>query len=514
MVNSILTADAVLDADASKIVWWRERPVWVMLFLGFSASIPLWLVFSTLSVWLREAGVERSTVTYFSWAVLGYSFKFVWAPLVDKLPIPFLTRIFGRRRGWMLLSQFAVIAGIVTMAMTDPSSSLRFMALAAVLLGFSSATQDIVIDAYRIESAKPRLQAMLASTYIAGYRVGQIVAVAGGLTIAEWLGSTPESYSYSAWQTAYLILAAMMSVGVLTTLCISEPESVVSEHTYPTVDYLKFFTIFLISIAVLVLVFTVTTTPVLFEGNAQKVFGFLFGTLQLVLALVCAWSVAKIANLMGLINQKMVYQNYQEPIGDFFSRYGKIAIWVLVLIGFYRITDIVQGVIAYVFYIDIGYTKAEIASVTKVFGIIITIAGSFLGGMLTLRFGVMRVLMFSAIIVSLTNLVFVWLANSEAEIWRLIVAIVIDNLAQGISLAVFVAWLSSLTNVSFTATQYAIFSSIMTLFPKLIGGYSGTIVDAIGYSNFFIFASALGLPVIALIHFLSKRLEFDTQKVT
>ena len=305
-----------------------------------------------------------------------------------------------------------------------------------------------------------------------------------------------------------------MLVGVVTTLCISEPESVASEHTYPTADYIKFFAIFLVSISVLVLVFNLTTTPVLFEGNAQKVFAFLFGTLQLIFALICAWSVAKVANAVGLINQKMVYQNYQEPIGDFFSRYGKLAIWVLLLIGFYRVTDIVQGVIAYVFYTDIGYTKAEIASITKVFGIVVTIAGSFLGGMLTLRYGVMRVLMYSAIIVSLTNLVFVWLANSEAEIWRLVVAIVVDNMAQGISLAVFVAWLSSLTNVSFTATQYAIFSSIMTLFPKLIGGYSGTIVDAIGYSQFFIFASALGLPVIALIHFLSKRLEFDTPKVT
>lgn len=502
-------------AEATAIVWWRERSVWVMLFLGFSAGIPLWLIFSTLSVWLREAGVERATVTYFSWALLGYSFKFVWAPLVDKLPIPFLTHILGRRRGWMLLSQLAVIAGIVMMALIDPASNLRLMAIAAVLLGFSSATQDIVIDAYRIESAIPKLQAMLSSTYIAGYRIGQMVAVAGGLAVAQWLGSTPESYSYAAWQTTYLILGGVMLVGVVTTFCIAEPESVATEHKYPAYDYMKFFIIFLVSITVLVLVFTLAPdSPVFFKGYVQKVFEFSYGTLVLVFGLIAAWSTAKVANVLGLVNQAMVYQNYREPIGDFFIRYGKTAIWVLLLVGFYRISDIVLGVISYVFYLDMGYTKAEIASVTKVFGLVVTIAGSFLGGILTLRYGVMRLLMVSAILVSVTNLVFVWLANSDPEIWRLITVIVLDNLAQGISLAVFIAWLSSLTNVSFTATQYAIFSSLMTLFPKLLGGYSGTIVDVIGYSDFFIFASALGLPVIGLIYFLSKRLEFEAPKIT
>jgi len=481
-----------------------------MLLLGLSAGIPLFLIFSTLSLWLREAGVERSTVTYFSWAVLGYSFKFCWAPLIDKLPLPLLTRMLGRRRAWMLLAQLAVIACIVMMAMTDPRYNLSSMAIAAVLLGFSSATQDIVIDAYRIESAVPRLQAMLSSTYIAGYRIGQMVAVAGGLSMAQFLGSVPNSYSYDAWQVTYLVMASVMLIGVITTLCIAEPESVESEHSFPASDYLRFFLIFLTSIAALVMVFLMAPdAPDYFSGYPQQLFRFAYGSGVLLLALAAAVVVARLALGFDLVNKEMVYQSYRAPIIDFFKRYGKIAIWVLMLVGFYRISDIVLGIIAYVFYLDMGYSKVEIASVTKVFGVVVTIAGSFLGGILTLRFGIMKLLMFGAVLVSLTNLIFVWIANSEPEVWRLTIAILIDNLAQGVSLAVFVAWLSSLTNVSFTATQYAIFSSLMTLFPKLIGGYSGTMVEAIGYSHFFLFASALGLPVIALIYYLQKHLEFD-----
>lgn len=489
------------------IIWWRERSVWIMLFLGLSAGIPLFLVFSTLSLWLREAGVERSTVTYFSWAVLGYSFKFIWAPLVDKLPIPLLTSYLGRRRSWLLLSQLGVMAAIVMMSATDPQTNLQTMAIAAVLLGFASATQDIVIDAYRIESAVQRLQAMLSSTYITGYRLGQMVAVAGGLSLAQWLGSTPQDYSYLAWQITYLILAAIMIVGVVTTLMVSEPPQSDSEHPHPAADYAKFFMVFLASMVILVLVLrSVGDAPVLFQSHVQTVWEFVFTGVRLTLALVAAYIVAKLALVAGMVNRKMVYQGYQEPIQDFFRRYGKLAIWVLLLVGFYRISDIVLGVIAYVFYLDMGYSKAEIASVTKVFGVLVTIAGSFIGGLLVLRFGVVKMLMVGAILAALTNLIFVWVANSEPEVWRLTIAILIDNLSQGIALVVFIAWLSSLTNVSFTATQYAIFSSLMTLFPKLLGGFSGTLVELIGYSNFFIFASALGVPVIILIYFLQHRL--------
>lgn len=230
----------------------------------------------------------------------------------------------------------------------------------------------------------------------------------------------------------------------------------------------------------------------------------------------------------------MVVEGYVAPIKDFFARYGKLAIWVLLLIGFYRVSDIVLGIIANVFYQDMGYSKIDIANVTKVFGVIVTITGSFLGGLLAIRIGVMRALMTGAILVVITNLAFMWLSNIGADFtyfdipiptlsgsgnegyfaWtsasfptELTIVIVLDNLAQGISLIAFIAWLSSLTNVSFTATQYAIFSSLMTLFPKVLGGFSGTIVESIGYNNFFLFASAIGLPVIALIAYLTPQLK-------
>ncbi|MFB3059122.1 MAG: MFS transporter, partial [Gammaproteobacteria bacterium] len=196
-----------------------------MLFLGFSAGIPLLLIFSSLSLWLREAGIERSAVTFFSWAALGYSFKFVWAPLIDQLPVPGLTRVLGRRRAWMLVAQLSIIVAIVLMASINPqagSSGLTMMALAAVLLGFSSATQDIVIDAYRIESAGPELQALMSATYIVGYRSALIVAGAGSLFLATWFGSTSEVYVYQAWQYTYWVMAACMLVGILTTLIIQE----------------------------------------------------------------------------------------------------------------------------------------------------------------------------------------------------------------------------------------------------------------------------------------------------
>ena len=489
--------------------WWRQKPVWVMLFLGFSAGIPILLIFSSLSLWLREAGVNKSVVTFFSWAALGYSFKFVWAPLVDRLPIPFLSKLLGRRRGWLLLSQCAVISSIVMMAGVNPQEGLVTMAVAAVLLGFSSATQDVVIDAFRIESANPDLQAMLSSTYIAGYRTAMIVAGAGALYLAQYFGSTKELYSYPAWRDTYLCMAAVMSIGVITTLLISEPKFGENDD-YPrsTVDYVSFFVVFLFSIAALVAVFVYSpSTPDWFSGYTQTLFKFVYSVAVFCIALLAAFLVASFSLKLGLVSAEMVNQGYQAPMLDFLSRYGKLAVWVLLLIGFYRVSDIVMGVITNVFYQDMGYSKAEIASVTKIFGVVMTITGSFAGGLLAIRIGVMRTLMLGAILVAVTNLLFMWLAQAEPDITNLAIVIVADNLSQGIAIVAFIAWLSSLTNVSFTATQYAIFSSAMTLLPKLIGGYSGTMVESIGYSYFFLFASLLGVPVIWLIHFLSSRLE-------
>ncbi|MEE9309985.1 MAG: MFS transporter [Cocleimonas sp.] len=489
-----------------------------MLFLGFSAGVPILLIFSSLSLWLREAGVERSAVTYFSWAALGYSFKFVWAPLVDKLPLPFLTALLGRRRSWMLFSQVAIIGAIFWMAQTDPTGdgSLTMMAFAAVLLGFSSATQDVVIDAYRIESADSDLQALMSSTYIAGYRIGMLVAGAGALYLASYFGSDKGSYNYEAWQISYSIMAGVMLVGIATTLIISEPTiQRPDESRYSRGDYLRFLLLFVLAVAGFVATFyysadiakSVKSTLTELFSN-KHLAGFLVQIIRLATALAVAGSIAIALTLLGIVNNKMVVTTYVAPVKDFFSRYGITLAWLLLaLIGLYRISDIVLGVISNVFYQDLGYSKVEIASVVKTFGLFMTIAGGFLGGLLSVRFGVMKILFLGALLSAVTNLLFMLLAQTGYNMPMLYLVISADNISAGLASAAFIAFLSQLTNISFTAVQYAIFSSLMTLLPKILGGYSGTMVDGMGYSNFFLITALMGVPVLILIIIAGKYLE-------
>ena len=489
----------------------------VMLFLGFSAGVPILLIFGSLSAWLTEAGLEKSAITYFSWAALGYSFKFIWAPLVDKLPVPLLTHWLGRRRAWMLVSQFAVIGSILLMAFTDPTTAgtgLTMMALGAVALGFSSATQDIVIDAYRIESAPADEQAMTSSTYIAGYRIGMIVASAGALLLATQLGSTKESYSYAAWMYTYVAMAAVMLVGVATTLIIREPISHREDiNNYKTSDYLRFLCIFVVAVFAFIATFKFSS-GIVSSANAylkdvldnRHLAGFIVATIRLTVAIgVCAL-VAFALIKAGIGNRQMITEAYVDPVRDFFWRYGMgIAVLLIALIGLYRVSDIVMGVIATVFYLDLGYTKPEIAAVSKFFGLIMTIAGGLAGGFLAVRYGVMRILFLGAVLSAITNLLFILLAKTEPSIAMLVVVIGADNLSAGLASAAFIAFLSSLTNISFTAMQYAIFSSVMTLFPKILGGYSGAIAESIGYANFFTMTALLTLPVLVLIFIMRNK---------
>jgi len=493
-----------------------------MLFLGLSAGIPILLIFSSLGLWLREAGVERSAVTFFSWAALGYSFKFVWAPLIDKLPVPFLTKLLGRRRAWILLSQFSIIAAILWMALTDPASgelSLTLMAMAAVLLGFSSATQDIVIDAYRIESAKKELQAMMSATYIAGYRVGMLVAGAGALYLASLFGTEKEAYNYSAWMWTYVIMASVMLIGVLTTLIIPEPKINREQNdAYSNRDHLGFLLLFVVAIAGFIATFFVSAeltesvktalTSVVHNGNLAS---FMIESIRLMIAAAIAFMIALLIVRSGLVNQQMVQSTYVSPLKDFFSRYGlKTAIILLALIGTYRISDIVLGVISNVFYQDLGFSKDEIATVVKTFGLLMTLAGGFLGGILAVRYGVMRILFVGAVLTVVTNLLFIGLAQAGHNLSWLYIVISADNLTAGLASAAFIAFLSSLTNIKFTAIQYAIFSSLMTLLPKIIGGYSGSMVDSVGYIYFFLFASIIGLPVLFLVWLANKYLDIQS----
>ena len=403
-----------------------------MLALGFSAGLPLLLVLGTLSFRLREAGIDRSTIGYLSWVGLAYAFKWVWAPLVDRMPLPPLTTLLGRRRGWLLLSQGIVVAGLVGMALNDPRAGLQPLIWCALLVAFGSATQDIALDAFRIESAETRKQAALAAAYQTGYRLAMIWAGAGVLWVAAWVETaTVGGDNKAAWGIAYLVMAASMSVGMVTVLLSPEPDR----------------------------------RPLAAPKNA-------IAWLQSVLI---------------------------EPFADFIRRYRWQAALILSLIAVYRISDVVMGIMANPFYVDMGFTKSEVASVSKIFGVIMTLVGAFVGGVLSMRFGVMRVLMLGAVLSAASNLLFAWLATRGHDLTALVAVVSADNLAGGIASAAFIAYLSSLTNINYSATQYALFSSMMLLLPKFIAGYSGVFVDAYGYGSFFTATALLGVPVLLLV---------------
>lgn len=409
-----------------------------MLSLGFSAGLPLLLVLGTLSFWLREAGIDRTTIGYLSWVGLAYAFKWVWAPLVDRMPIPWLTRVLGRRRSWLLLSQTAVMLGLVAMSFNDPQVALLPVVWGALAVAFGSATQDIALDAFRIESADMDHQAALAAAYQTGYRLAMIWAGAGVLWIAARTETTGLiGYQHGAWHTAYLVMAASMIPGVLTVLLSLEPTARVLPPAKNAMDWVK-------------------------------------GALI-------------------------------EPFADFVHRYRWQAVLILALIATYRISDVVMGIMANPFYVDMGYTKDEVATVTKVYGVIMTLAGAFLGGALAMRLGVMRVLMLGAVLSAASNLLFAALSLRGHDLNGLIFVISADNLASGIASAAFIAYLSSLTNVDYSATQYALFSSMMLLLPKFLAGYSGRYVDAFGYADFFVATALLGLPVLLLVWLTSRQ---------
>lgn len=401
-----------------------------MLVLGFSAGLPLLLVLGTLSFRLREAGVDRATIGYLSWVGLAYGFKWMWAPLVDRLPLPVLHGLLGRRRSWLLLSQIGIATGLLGMALSDPQQALGTVVWCALLVAFSSATQDIALDAYRIESADVTKQAALAAAYQTGYRAAMIWAGAGVLWIAASV-SAGTGYEPQAWRTAYFVMAASMLVGIVMVLFAPEP----ARQELPPARSM----------------------------------------------------------------QEWLSSALIQPFAEFFGRYGWQAALILGLIAVYRISDVVMGIMANPFYVDMGYTKEEVATVTKVYGVIMTLVGAFIGGVMSMRWGVMRVLMLGAVLSAASNLLFAWLGGRGHDLTGLIAVVSADNLSSGIASAAFIAYLSGLTHIRYSATQYALFSSIMLLLPKFIAGYSGLFVDHYGYSAFFIGTALLGVPVIGLV---------------
>lgn len=427
---------------------YKNPKVLAMLFLGFSAGLPILLVFGTLSAWLNKVGVDKTTIGFVSLVALSYGLKFIWSPLVDRLPLPFLTRWLGQRRSWMLLAQAGVITGLSCMMFADPLENLALVIGFAVMVSFSSATQDIAIDAWRIESIDDEFQGAMAATYQLGYRLGMIIAGSLALVLSD----------YIPWQQVYLSMAVFMLVGVVSTFIIDEPSHVLSDDAWK---------------------------------NEKRVVSLLARNQHLPepVRRMQAWIVGAVVS----------------PFTDFFMRHGMKAALILAFISLFRMSDITLGVMAFPFYQDMGYSGTEIGLVSGLVGKFITISGALVGGVLVVRYGVMRMLLAGAIIVIITNLLFAWLAGQQPLVIWLILVVSADNLAGGLAGTVFIAYLSSLTNRAYTATQYALFSSIMLLIPKFVGSLSGAVVDATSYPVFFLYAAALGLPSVILILILMKQ---------
>jgi PAT family beta-lactamase induction signal transducer AmpG len=429
---------------------YRHPKVAAQLFLAFSAGLPFLLVFSTLSAWLKQAQVDLTTIGMLSWVGLAYTLKFFWAPVVDRVPLPWLTARFGRRRSWMLLAQAGIAAGLAALAFQSPEQNLAAFVWLPLLIAFSSATQDIAIDAWRIECVPSDMQGAMAAAYQLGYRVAITAASAGALWIAADLG----------WTAAYLAMAALVSVGVITTLIIDEPQAAVSRDTQlreqRVVDWVE--------------------TKAHWPANLRE---------------AGAWFIASVVC----------------PFVDFFTRYGaRLGVLILVFAGCYRLTDFTMGVMSNPFYLSMGYSLKEIAAVAKGLGIVTQLLGAIIGGIVVARLGTMRSLFIGIVLVIATNMGFFVLAvTDQPGLIGLSIAIGADNLAMGVAGTALVAYLSGLTNPAYTATQYALFSSFYALPGKLLMGGSGFVVDSFGWPMFFVYTSALGIPALLLVGVLMRR---------
>ena len=420
--------------------------------------------------------------------------------------LPLLGRL-GRRRSWLLLSQVLVTLGLAGMALCDPQRSLPWLIALAVLVAFASATQDIAVDAYRLEIAEGDRQAALAASYMAGYRVSALLATAGALYFAEWFGSTGELYKPAAWTYTYLLFALLMLPGLSTTLLMREP-SVPLQTQQEAARYSFNHQMLSILVLIVLMVSVPATFTQLYNSDILLVLqgrmgvveligedrAFLRFLLYLILTTLCL-------STMGRRSLAPVL----TPISDFIHRYHWQALLLLGLIATYRLSDTVLGVMANVFYIDQGFSKDQIASVSKLFGLVMTLLGAGVGGLLIVRFGILPILFIGGATSAATNLLFLMLASMGANLEMLIVTISCDNFSSGLATSAFVAYLSSLTSLKFSATQYALLSSIMLLLPRLIGGYSGVLVEKHGYAQFFLFTALLGIPTLLLILWQSRQ---------
>jgi PAT family beta-lactamase induction signal transducer AmpG len=396
-----------------------------------------------------------------------------------------------------------IILSLIFISFTDPKTSLICTAIAAIFIAFSSATQDIVLDAFRIESASKNLQGALSSMYLTGYRIAMIVAGAGSLWIASFLGT--EIYNQKVWQQVYQIMALLMLFGVLTVFYSSEPK-IKRNIEKNSNQKIKFFIAFLVSLAGFILCYLYFKD--LFDSK-DPIINFLNEFIKIIFCFLTFSLIIFFLIKIKFLNKESAKNAYAKPVLDFLNRYGSKATSILLLIGLYRISDVVLGVMANVFYIEKGFSIAEIATYSKFFGTIATIVGGVIGGLASVHLGVMRSLFIGALISALSNILFAWLALVTADVKILAFVITADNVASGFAGATFIVYLSALTSIKFTATQYALFSSTMLFLPKLIAGYAGGFVNLFGYPTFFIFTAIIGIPVLLLIIWINKTIKIN-----
>jgi len=438
---------------------YRQPRVLAMLFLGFSAGLPFVLVYSTLSAWLRQVGIQRSTIGMLAWVGILFSLKFLWAPIIDRVPPPLLQRLLGRRRGWMLLAQLGIAVGLFNLSLCEPAAGVRPLALWALFTTFCAATQDIALDAWRIESAPLPQQGAMLSAYQIGYRAALIVGGAGALAIAARAG----------WHASYVTMTALVSVGVLTTLLVPEPagpaplESVAREER--VVAWL--------------------------ERRAHWPQGLRHAGEWFITAVIC-------------------------PLTDFFARYGiTLALLTLAFISVYRLTEFAMGSMVNPFYIDRGFTLTEIAAVVKLVGPVMALIGVLLAGVLIARLGMLRSLLLGSVLIILSNLGYALLASTQTPtLFGLGAVNALDNLALAMHGTALLAFLSGLTSARYTATQYALFSSLYALPGKILEGTSGMVVDRIGYPHFFLYTASLALPGLLLLYVLRRHGAFAPTAVS
>lgn len=434
------------------ILVYRKPRMAAALALGFSCGLPFILIGQTLSAWLRQVGIERATIGMLAWVALLYTVKFLWAPFVDRLKLPLLHDWLGRRRSWMLLAQVCIALAIVNLAHQDPAQNITAVALAALFIAFASATQDIAVDAWRVEAAPPEEQGAMAAGYQLGYRIAVMTGTAGAFWVAADHG----------WLVSYMTMAALAGVGIVATLLTCEPSMPATANADATLQ-------------------------------EQRVVDWLARRSHWP-----EWLRTLGATFIGAV---------VCPLTDFFSRYGlMVGVLLFAFIGSYRLTDYAMGPMANPFYLDQGYTLKQVAAVVKGVGLAAALLGVVIGGIVVARLGLIRALAVGSILMMISNLGFAALSTlGEPNLILLGCVNGFDNIAYNIHGTSLLAFLASLTNTRYTATQYAVLSSIYALPGKLLMGTSGFVVDAVGYTSFFVYTASLSIPGLLLLAWIARR---------